>query len=213
MDAGDGQGENRFATQEHRMDLQSLDLGTLYFFQTHRLPVLTEGMIGATYLGNTGVFWSAVLLFAIGFLAWGRWRSAVLLTAIAFVSWQVNESVKGLVRRPRPEEGVRPPIPVPHSFSFPSGHAQNAMAVYGTAALLAARGMRRQWAVLLIAAGMAMALLVGTSRLYLGVHYLTDVVGGWIAGLAFALLARWLDELWANQAPTGGSSATECLPK
>ena len=182
------------------MDPQALDLGTVYFFQTHRLPWLTSLMVSLTHRGDQLTLWTDVLLLAAAFLVWRRPRAALLLVVVALASWWTNEAVKAIVKRPRPAEAVRPPVPVPPSYSFPSGHAQNTMTIYFAAALLAVRGLDRRRRLGLLALALLMALAVGTSRLYLGVHYLTDVVGGWLAGLGFALLARWADDLWARDA-------------
>jgi undecaprenyl-diphosphatase len=188
--------------------IESIDLGTLYFFQTHRGPWLTRLMLSLTHRGDQSVLWIDVTLIACGFLLWGRWRSALLFVAVALGSWYMNDAVKKWVRRDRPAEAVHPPIPVPKSFSFPSGHAANTMAIYLCAALLAARGLGRAHRIGLVAVALALALGIGTSRMYLGVHYLTDVLAGWCAGLAIALLARGLVDLLAPE----GAAAAEKMP-
>jgi undecaprenyl-diphosphatase len=86
---------------------------------------------------------------------------------------------------------LRPSI-VPHlrevtSSSFPSGHALSAAVVYLTIGVMLAKAMRGTWAkAYCMTCGATLALLVGTSRIYLGVHYPSDVLGGWIAGLTWA---------------------------
>jgi undecaprenyl-diphosphatase len=178
--------------------LEALDLGALFFFQTHHLPLLNDLMLFLTRLGNTDVLFYAATLIALGFLARGRWRSAIVLAATGLLGWGLSEGVKVWVARPRPDVSVGMLAAMPTSYSFPSGHAMNAMSVYGTAALLAVRRLRSRWArALLLIAAFALIVGVGASRLYLAVHYLTDVVGGWCGGLALALLARWVDERWS----------------
>jgi undecaprenyl-diphosphatase len=198
--------------------LEEVDLGALYFFQRHHLPWLNTPMSWLTQLGNNEALFAGALLFIVGLMArGGRWGpTALVLAAAGLTGWGLNEGVKALVARPRPAEGVEQLVPIPTNGSFPSGHAMNAMAVYGTAALLAARGLRRRWAgAVLLTVTFAVVIGIGASRLYLGVHYLTDVLGGWCAGLALALLARWADER-LTPAPavsprTGeGASAREC---
>jgi undecaprenyl-diphosphatase len=176
--------------------LESLDQQALYFFQHHRLPWLNVAAIIATELGDNQALFAAAAAFILGLMARGRWRkTAVVLATAGLLGWSLSEGVKALVARPRPVEAVDMLVPMPSSPSFPSGHALNAMSVYGTAALLAARGLRRRasraW---LLTIAFVLAGAIGASRLYLCVHYLTDVLGGWCAGLALALLARWVDE-------------------
>jgi undecaprenyl-diphosphatase len=178
--------------------LEAIDLGALFFFQHHHLPWLNGVMVFVTQLGNNEVLFPAATILALGLAARGRWRTALVLAATGLLGWGLTEGVKALVGRPRPAEAVDALVPIPTNGSYPSGHALNAMTVYGTAALLAARGLRsRRAAAVLLTAAFLLAVAVGASRLYLGVHYLTDVLGGWSAGLALALLARWVDERWS----------------
>jgi undecaprenyl-diphosphatase len=119
--------------------------------------------------------------------------AVVALAGIAF-----TEIGKEMVQRPRPYV-THPLVPIPSSPSFPSGHALNAMAIYLTLALIAASRTERAWLrALLVTGGLGLAILVGSSRVYLGVHYLTDVVGGWALGLGLALGGHWLMERWAG---------------
>jgi undecaprenyl-diphosphatase len=85
-------------------------------------------------------------------------------------------------------------VALPESPSFPSGHSLESAAVYGALGLLTARRLRRRAARAGAAAGgFLLAALVGVSRVYLGVHYATDVLAGWAAGTALALAAWWID--------------------
>ena len=94
-------------------------------------------------------------------------------------------------------------VDLPPSPSFPSGHALESTAVYGGLALTLGRRLRRRCPrAVVFALGVALPLLIGFSRVYLSVHYLTDVLAGWAAGLALALLAGWADRRWrARPAP------------
>jgi undecaprenyl-diphosphatase len=117
-----------------------------------------------------------------------------LLAGIGLAAILLDAGVKALVQRPRPEV-VRPLVPVPAGWGFPSGHALGSTAVYVSAALLLTAAPVRRWRrVLALIAALSLAFLIGFSRLYLGVHYVTDVVGGWAAGLALALFGHWLEE-------------------
>jgi undecaprenyl-diphosphatase len=88
---------------------------------------------------------------------------------------------------------------LPHSASFPSGHSMLSAVVYLTAALLVANRLQgRRLHAYLIGWSLLLAFLIGISRLYLGVHYFTDVVAGWIGGLIWALFCRWVEDHWAT---------------
>jgi membrane-associated phospholipid phosphatase len=147
----------------------------------------TGGLVTAfellTLAGNSVVLGSLVL--SVGVVLWrrGRANDAAFLTA-AFVGAEVvNGGLKLAFHRPRPE------LAFLHldTYSFPSGHATVATVVFGTFAFLLwphARTTGRR--VALVAGAVGVIALVGFSRLYLGVHYLSDVLGG------FALGAAWL---------------------
>jgi undecaprenyl-diphosphatase len=71
------------------------------------------------------------------------------------------------------------------------------MTLYGALALTVGRRLRARWLRgLVLVFGLGLPLLIGFSRIYLGVHYFTDVLGGWVTGLALALLAGWADAHW-----------------
>jgi undecaprenyl-diphosphatase len=198
-----------------------LDQGVLSWFQAHRTPLLDTVVINLTDLGHRYVLTLVTLIAAGCFLAARRPRPALLILAAGLGSILLVEGIKHLVQRPRPE-GIRPAPPSllsrpleavqdvgakvrsqpsgekRHTFSFPSAHALGSTAVYGTLALLAAHRLRRRGRCGLVVAGaVVLALGVGVCRLYLGVHYFTDVVAGWAGGLGLALVCGWLDERWA----------------
>lgn len=138
----------------------------------------------ATDLGAAGVL--VPLVLAAG-LAWrwrrGTWRPLGLLAGAAAGAWMVQVAVKQLVERPRPPAGLA--LSHATGFAFPSGHATDAAAVYGILAVLLARSGRRAARVAAWAAAAGLIALVGLSRLYLGVHWLSDVVAGAALGIAW----------------------------
>ncbi len=173
--------------------LHAMDQGLLYRFETVDWPWLGPILRGATHLGDPPVLAAAVSLLALAFLGMGRRRAAVCLAGAALLGWGVLNGTRVYVQRPRPDLVWRRVPELPRTWAFPSGHTLESMAIYLTAALLAARRLRPWPAALVIAAALALSVLIGLSRVYLGVHYPLDVVGGWLAGLGCALLACWAD--------------------
>ncbi len=96
----------------------------------------------------------------------------------------LNDVLKGEFHRVRPAP-VLGMIPV-QAFSFPSGHAMVSAAFYGFLAYLSWRVLRGWWRTASTLALLALVLAIGLSRLYLGVHYLTDVLAGYLAGFVWA---------------------------
>jgi undecaprenyl-diphosphatase len=134
-----------------------------------------------TFLGS-GVFtWGLTILGTVLLVARRRWTEvAVLLAGMTLITIGFHE-IKAAVDRPRPEEGL---IDTSGS-SFPSGHAAHSVLYLWIAVTIVLRlrpGMARKTAVVL--SGLALTILVGLSRVYLNVHYLSDVSGGWALGAA-----------------------------
>jgi undecaprenyl-diphosphatase len=155
----------------------------------NRTALLSEVAVNITALGSAPVVTLIAVLAAAYSIAVRRPRVvlALLATPLAF---GVNEGMKLFMRQARPMEAI---IALPPSYGFPSGHSVASSVLFLTLALVAATqstnpGVRR----LLVGAGIAIALLVAWSRVYLGVHYLTDVVGGLLLGTAGALAASRL---------------------
>src|SRR6185369_12288713 len=137
--------------------------------------------IELTALGS-GVVLLTFIAAVVGYLALERRLAMLVLVAGATLGGMVLSSLLKLVfGRPRPT--VVPPLVEVHSASFPSGHSMLSAVVYLTlGALLARTTTRRRLRVYFIAVALALTFVVGLSRVYLGVHYPTDVVGGWAAG-------------------------------
>src|SRR5207302_4145258 len=102
----------------------------------------------------------------------------------------ISGLLKNHYERPRP--AVVPHLSYVYSSSFPSGHSMLSAVIYLTlGSLLARLAERRRLKIYCVAVAMLLTFLVGVSRVYLGVHYPTDVLAGWAAGLAWAVLC-WL---------------------
>lgn len=176
--------------------LQAADEGILFGFENHHSPIANAVMTFCTHLGdrNTviGVGAAAIVLFWL--VGWRR--SAIILLASILLAVGISQGTKYAIKRERPDVAWKL-IERPKSPSFPSGHALNSMALYGSLGLLASRHLRRRIVcALVLIAGFTLPLLIGVSRPYVGVHYPSDVLAGWTAGLACALLALWADQRW-----------------
>jgi undecaprenyl-diphosphatase len=154
-------------------------------------PDWLESMwINITALGSSTIvtLFSAIIL---GYLAMlGEWRTA-LVVAVAIIGAALTSSLlKGAFDRPRPD--IIPHIVKVTSTSFPSGHSLISAVVYPTLGSLLTRLVEhRRLKVYFLATAMFLTVLVGISRVFLGVHYPTDVLAGWMLGLGWGILS-WL---------------------
>jgi len=118
-------------------------------------------------------------------------REAALLALTVMSGWAVNSALKGLIGRARPD--IVPHLMEAHGNSFPSGHSFNSAVVYIAMALaFAALSPRRSVRWTIVATAMATTLAIGWSRIWLGVHWPTDVIAGWLGGAGWAFLASAL---------------------
>lgn len=178
------------------------------------VPSATSVVQAVTLLGGTAVL-SAVAVLGAGLLALrGRRRDGLFLLVVFAGAEVLTWTLKAIVRRDRPS--FDDPIATATSFSYPSGHALVSLAVYGALALILTRGRSERWAIACVALVVA---AVGFSRLYLGVHYVSDVLAGWIAGAAWLLLAQafiWRDEIYHRglwRCRSSSSSAATTRPR
>ena len=164
---------------------QPYDEAILTWIHGHQTNGLTTFMREVTPLGT-----GAVVIVVVGVAALFLWHtehkhSARLLLASTVGGILLNNALKLLFRRERPslfEWGT-----TAASSSFPSGHAMSATVVYGTVAYLVARLQKHRWSrALTLIGAFVLILLICFTRLYLGVHYPSDVVGGIVVGLAWA---------------------------
>jgi undecaprenyl-diphosphatase len=152
---------------------------------------LDQVMRALTFLGSVPAIIAVVALVAAWAMLRGARSLAGVLVAVASVAEGLNVLLKLLFQRPRPD--IVSKILVPDSYSFPSGHAMVSTAVYGMVAVTIARlapRLRRP----LYTITPVVVLLIGVSRVFLGVHWPTDVLAGFAAGglvLAAVDLALW----------------------
>lgn len=126
-----------------------------------------------------------LLALALGALSWaGRRKSVYWLAAMMAGGTALNLILKQIFAAPRPD--LLPHLDIVHTYSFPSGHAAGNMMVFGALAMLIARPAGYRAAAAIIA-------LIGISRVWLGVHWPSDVIAGWIEGVGWLALCRaWL---------------------
>lgn len=156
---------------------------------------------GITLLGSEIVLTSVVVIGIAG-LAWiRRWRAAIILLAAGLGALLVTIVLKDHFMRVRPD--VVQPLVAESSWSFPSGHSLCSAAIYITlGAIWAGRLSARRAQVALMAGAFLLSFLIGLSRIYLGVHYPTDVLAGWSAGTAWAIICAAALIGWEHHAAT-----------
>ncbi len=156
---------------------------------------LELAMRDLTSLGSFTVV-ALLTLVAIGYLVIDGKRAAALFVLVAIAGGVVlSEGLKHLFARPRPDLVAH--LVEVQTASFPSGHAMLSAVTFLTlGALLAGTQGRRRLKAYVISVAIVLTLMTGASRVYLGVHWPTDVLAGWCAGAAWAmgcwLLATWL---------------------
>lgn len=166
--------------------IQILDESALLWIQDAvRVPFLDPLVEAFTSLGNTGVMW---IVLSLGMLCWKPTRRAggIALLAMALGMLCTNVVLKQLVLRPRPYvmvEGLIPLLTSADPSSFPSGHTCAAFA----AGIIWARALPRTW---MRVGAVILAVCMGLSRLYVGVHYPSDVLAGAVVG-SLCAWAAW----------------------
>lgn len=164
---------------------QAFDDAVMRWMGSHRIDWIEHSLLEITALG-TGLVVMTIVVIAALFLSVTKHRySAFLLVVATGGGILLNSALKVAFNRPRPQ--LFEWATDTYSTSFPSGHAMSAAIVYSTVAYLAARLEKRRWMRLItMTAAFALILLISVSRLYLGVHYPSDVAAGVVVGLAWA---------------------------
>ncbi|MBQ2676989.1 MAG: phosphatase PAP2 family protein [Clostridia bacterium] len=154
---------------------------TEYMATTMRSPFMDVAMSLITLLGEIGIFW---IIIAIVMLCLKSTRKNGFIVGMALILCLVfcNILLKNIVARPRPDMAFWSDAIIfrPGGFSFPSGH---------TTSSFAAAGALFYWNKKVGAAAIVTAALIGFSRIYLGVHYFSDVVSGAVLGLILSVVA------------------------
>ena len=161
-------------------------------------PRLTSVMRGASFYGGPTVLIPVGLLTAVAFLVRGWHRGALLVVVTLVGAGLLNGLLKFSFARVRPASFFDYPLPI--SPSFPSGHALYAASVFGgLAVLLAARVRSRLLEIVIWLIALSLILLVGLSRVYLGVHYPSDVMAGYAIGSVWVSAVALGDRLFRHR--------------
>lgn len=166
--------------------LTSLDLPALELSQSMRNPELDAGVTAFTNIGG-GIGMPILASILTGWLTFlsRTWRPIILVGGAAAVSTVATTVGKRLVGRTRPDHIEAVP-PYETSPSFPSGHTLNTTVVIGVLVYIMCLQFEVTWArVTAISAGVVFIIAMGLSRVFLGHHWLTDVMAGWFLGLAW----------------------------
>jgi undecaprenyl-diphosphatase len=155
---------------------------------------LTQTMIFFSFIGSVAFVIGAIIVAAIIFLRL-KWRHAAIFLVLTMIGEVLLElALKLYFQRIRPEPFFN--YPLPSTYSFPSGHALGSFCFYGVLAWLITRRIENRAAQILIwIVAAAIILLIGTSRIYLGVHYPSDVLAGYAAGFFWVLTVALTDSL------------------
>lgn len=183
----------------HEGALQGFDRAGLLLWRpaTGMMPAgpawLPDAVRAVTAFGSVVPRNAIALAALVGLIVLKQRREALVFAATVSGAWIIDWLVKLAVARPRPE--IVPHLASFSGLSFPSGHSFNAAAIYIAMALAfgassASRGLR----LVLVAGAAALSLAVALSRVWLGVHWPSDVIAGWLGGAGCALLARSLSQ-------------------
>jgi undecaprenyl-diphosphatase len=177
---------------------------------TNAGPVATDALRIVTHAGDT-ITVLAIALVSVAALLWaGHRRLALFVVTVVIGQWAIANLAKELVKRTRPELD---PLSTFSGFSFPSGHSTAAASTYLALAIVVI-ALRPTWRrPVLVAVATTIAVAVAASRALLGVHWLSDVVGGLILGWAWCLICAVLyDVLRRKPSPAPSTSAKTSSP-
>ena len=174
----------------------SIDQSVLSWIDDHRTSAMTAAMKLVTWLGSAALLYPATLVVAVYWIRRDHdWRAGAMLAASLAGSTALYNIFKRIIERPRPP--AQDALATYAHWSFPSGHATQSMAFAAMLIVLISSRHRSTWQPVVAC---ACVLAVGASRIYLGAHWFTDVLGGYALGAAWAslvvalgLTARWID--------------------
>ncbi|HEU5132668.1 MAG TPA: phosphatase PAP2 family protein [Pyrinomonadaceae bacterium] len=155
-------------------------------------PFMTAIMRGFSFVGSTIALTAGTIFVVVRFVM-RKWKREAKLFAITMAGAALlNITLKLAFKRPRPVPFFN--LSAPETYSFPSGHSLTSAVFFGAlAAILTARIKSKRVRVAIWIVSVTMFLLIGLSRIYLGVHYTTDVIAGFAAALIWILVVRFVE--------------------
>ena len=173
-------------------DTQHFDQVVREWVHHYASPGMTRAMTALSLLGYNGLIVELLISFAL--FAWLRWRRAAVWLGLAMAgSLALDLTLKFIYHRTRPTAYFGT---APHSYSFPSGHALCSFCFYGVlAGLLSARTKSLVLQLLIWISAAALVIAIGLSRIYLGVHYPSDVLAGYLAAAVWVGAVIVLDHV------------------
>jgi undecaprenyl-diphosphatase len=178
--------------------LRGLDRGTFYWFVAHPTPRLQPIVLHLNGLGSNAALILLVLVVVVTLLALRRFREAVFVPAAIVLGVVLMRAFQWLIGRQRPDSftvdwlnAYQAPV------GFPGGDALTAALTYMTLAVtIAPLAPRRPVRAVLVGTAALLSALSGLTRLYLGIHFLSDMIAAWIGGLLWALICREVYSRW-----------------
>ncbi len=172
------------AVSIHIHPLLSIDIAITREFQESQAPWLRISMLAISYPGSSFLLPALVPLTVVIFWSLGDRLEALFVAGLSACSLLINLLLKYLIHRPRPSAGLVKVIQSAIGYSFPSGHVMSYVAYFG---LLFAFGVllfrgRHWWRTALLIVSAAFVVLIGPSRVYLGDHWSSDVIGAYLIG-------------------------------
>lgn len=174
---------------DHR--IAQFDQTVISYVQGLESPALTPVMLSFSFIGAGAPATVLTVLISIYlYVVLRHRRELVFFLTLLLSSWVLNELLKLLFHRARP---IIHRIAEATGYSFPSGHSMAAFTLYGALSFLLWRHIPTPWGRFLLVLGSAvMIVMIGVSRIYLGVHYPSDVIGGYLASGSLLALSIWL---------------------
>lgn len=185
-------------------DTRAFDEATRLAVHQLASPTLTTIMRGISFFGGTMFLFCATTIIVVCFIV-RKWKREAILLAVTMIGASLlNTTLKLAFKRVRPEPFFN--LATPKSWSFPSGHSLASFCFFGAlAAIVNARIKSRGLRTAIWIAAVVIILLIGLSRIYLGVHYATDVIAGFTAALIWIGAVKFVEEQLVKRRKRKGS--------